>query len=293
MDWVQYWFLFPLAMAVATTAMLSGIGGAAMFTPIFLVVLPLLGPDYPFGSFAAAIGVAVLTQTFGFTSGFIGYYRKRLIDYSSAWPFIAAGVPLAIAGGLLLARSKPYENALFAAYAVLMFVLSVALFRRRAVVPVTGPSPTAFAANAKSITDHRGRTYSYTAPRIGDGVALTGLGGFLTGLLGVGIGEVVLPQLVTKHRVPFPVAAATSVFVTIVVVATASATQVAGLVSAGGIDALPWNAVVYLVPGVLIGGQLGPALQGRVPARVMELAIASLFAAIGSAITWIALRSIF
>lgn len=290
MDWVQYWFLFPVGIAVATTAMLCGIGGAAMFTPIFLVILPLLGPDYPFGSFAVAIGVAVFTQTFGFGSGFVGYYRKRLIDYSSAWPFVAAGMPLAVAGGLLLARSKPYESVLFGIYAMLMFVLAVALLRRRAVVPVAGGDATPAGGAAKTITDHRGRTYHYAPPRIGNGVALTGFGGFLTGLLGVGIGEVVLPQLVKKHSVPLPVAAATSVFVTIIVVATASATQVAGLVAAGGIDALPWNAVVYLVPGVLIGGQLGPTLQGRVPHRTMELAIATLFIAIGLAIAWIALR---
>jgi len=42
LDWVQYWFMFPVSIAVATTAMLSGIGGAALFIPIFVVVLPTL-----------------------------------------------------------------------------------------------------------------------------------------------------------------------------------------------------------------------------------------------------------
>ena len=36
MDWTQYWFMFPVAMCVATMAMLSGTGGAALFIPVFV-----------------------------------------------------------------------------------------------------------------------------------------------------------------------------------------------------------------------------------------------------------------
>ena len=53
-DWTLYWFMFPVAILVATSAMLSGIGGAAIFAPIFLIIFPLLGPEYPLGSLAAA-----------------------------------------------------------------------------------------------------------------------------------------------------------------------------------------------------------------------------------------------
>lgn len=41
----------------------------------------------------------------------------------------------------------------------------------------------------------------------------TAFGGLMTGMLGVGIGEVVIPQLVKKNGVPLPVAAGTSVLV--------------------------------------------------------------------------------
>ena len=46
MDFTLYWFMLPVAMCVATCAMLCGIGGAALFTPIFILVFPLLGPEY-------------------------------------------------------------------------------------------------------------------------------------------------------------------------------------------------------------------------------------------------------
>ena len=82
--------------------MLSGIGGAALFIPIFVIIFPILGPEYPLST-AAAIGTALMTEVFGFSSGFIGYYRKRLIDFRSAIPFIRVAVPVAIVGALMLA----------------------------------------------------------------------------------------------------------------------------------------------------------------------------------------------
>jgi hypothetical protein len=36
-DWTKYLFMFPLSIGVATTAMLTGIGGAALFTPVILL----------------------------------------------------------------------------------------------------------------------------------------------------------------------------------------------------------------------------------------------------------------
>lgn len=40
----------------------------------------------------AAIGVALLTETFGFPSGFVGYFRKQLIDFRVAWALIGAAM---------------------------------------------------------------------------------------------------------------------------------------------------------------------------------------------------------
>ncbi len=82
MNFTLYWFMFPVSIGVATCAMLSGIGGAALFTPIFVLVFPLLGPEYVLASTFAAISTALLTQTFGFLSGFVGYYRRRMIDFA-------------------------------------------------------------------------------------------------------------------------------------------------------------------------------------------------------------------
>jgi len=288
MDFTLYWFMFPVSIMVATTAMLSGIGGAALFTPIFLIVFPLLGPEYPLATPVAAIGVALLTETFGFSSGFVGYCRKGLIDFQSALPFIAVAVPVAIAGALVLQFTNP--TVLKGAYATLMLILAVVMYRHHE--PVEHEIEVLMGAGngkpreTREIHARDGTIYRFKKPRQGTGAIATSIGAFLTGLLSVGIGEVVMPQLAKRNRVPIPVAAATSVLVVIVTIAAASFTQISMLISAGGVQAVPWHLVAYTVPAVIIGGQIGPRLQGKISQRMMERSIGILFGVIGVAM-WI------
>ena len=65
MDFTIYWFMFPVSIVVASCAMLSGIGGAALFTPIFILVFPLLGPEYVLNSTIAAISAALIRRLSG------------------------------------------------------------------------------------------------------------------------------------------------------------------------------------------------------------------------------------
>lgn len=294
MDLTLYWFMFPISIGVATTAMLSGIGGAALFTPIFLVIFPLLGPEYPLATPVAAIGVALLTETFGFSSGFIGYFRKRLIDFRGAVPFIAVGVPVAIVGALMAQFMDP--NVLKGTYALLMLILAVIMVRHHAADAAPADDDRSVGAadvrERRTITGRDGTVYTFAKPRHGIGAAATSLGAFLTGMVSVGIGEVVMPQLVKRNRVPVPVAAATSVLVVIIVVASASFTQISAMIASGGINAVPWNLVMYTVPAVIIGGQIGPRLQGKVPQAIMERCIGVLFAVIGFAMLYVVYQSL-
>ena len=56
MDYSKYWFMFPTCICVAICSISSGIGGAALFGPIFLIVFPALGSQYMLESPAAAVG---------------------------------------------------------------------------------------------------------------------------------------------------------------------------------------------------------------------------------------------
>lgn len=146
MDWTLYWFMFPVAICVTTTASLCGIGGPALFTPILLLVFPALGPEYPLESAVAAFGAALLTQCFGFTSAFFGYFRRRLIDFRSALPFAAVGIPFGILGALIAHGAD--GDTLKLCYGLLMLVLATALFRRAAPV---APAPHRTCAGSSTI----------------------------------------------------------------------------------------------------------------------------------------------
>ena len=95
-----------------------------------------------------------------------------------------------------------------------------------------------------------------------------------------------MPQLINRARVPVPVAAASSVVVLILTVSSASFVHVATLLNKGGMSAVPWHLVVYTIPGVILGGQIGPHLQGRVSDRAMKKAIGVVFVIIAIAMLW-------
>ena len=273
MDFTLYWFMFPVSIIVATCAMLSGIGGAALFTPLFILVFPLLGPEYALETTMAAVATALFTQTFGFLSGFVGYYRRRLIDYALAWRIIRIALPVAIIGAL--AASKVHDSVLLASYAVLVASLAYVTWQNAVTHEVAKSHQTEL--NKRELTDSRGHTYEYFNPELGPrSIALTATGAFLTGMVSVGIGEVTISQLARKG-IPIAVAAATSVLVVIITVVFASTTLFAQLIQSGGWQAVPWNLLCYDIPGVLIGGQIGPRLQGRVPPHIMRHAISLLF----------------
>lgn len=286
MDFTLYWFMFPVSIAVATCAMLSGIGGAALFTPIFILVFPLLGEEYVLASTMTAIAAALFTQTFGFLSGFIGYYRRKLIDYALAWRLFRFSVPVAILGALT--ANLVHDSVLLAGYALLVTVLAFVMWKVPMQVTEAGVRVDGRATVER--TDSRGETYTYEMPHFGPGsLGLTSVGAFLTGMVSVGIGEVTISQL-THKRVPIAVAAATSVLVVILTIVFATTTMLADLIQAGGWTNVPWNLLAYSVPGVLIGGQIGPRLQGLVPQQQMRRAIGVLFATLAVAMLGVATR---
>jgi len=279
--------MLPISSLVATGAMLGGIGGAAMFMPIFLIIFPLLGPEYAIAGPVAAIGVALLTEAFGFSSGLVGYLRRKLIDFQVAKSLIIIAVPSAIVGSFLSQYADP--DMLKIMYGLLMLILTYIMLRRpttkekQKITDDTLAGKFAHIGHERKITDSDGNVYKYHLCHPGKGRAFTGIGGFITGLMSVGIGEIVTPQLVKQCKMPVSVAAATSVFVIILTVIAASGAHVYALVSEGGIEAVPWHLVMYTAPGVVIGGQIGTRLQGKFSADKMEKLFAALFGIIGVA----------
>lgn len=87
---LQYWFMFPIAVLIATMVMASGVGGATFFSPLFSLALGLPAE--------VAIGTGLITEVFGFASGRAAYARMRLIDYRLDITLLTVTIPLALLG---------------------------------------------------------------------------------------------------------------------------------------------------------------------------------------------------
>jgi len=95
----QYWYILPISILIATTAMASGVGGVTFFSPLFILALRLR-PEI-------AIGTALITEVFGFASGLYAYARKRLIDYRLGLALLVVTIPMALLGTWAAGRIEP------------------------------------------------------------------------------------------------------------------------------------------------------------------------------------------
>lgn len=285
MDLSTYVFMLPVCMAIATVAMLSGISGAAMLSPVIILGFPLLG--VPEIAPAAAIGMSLFTEFFGFGSGVVGYIRRKLVDFETYKALVWVAVPVAAVAGFV---SQAIEaEILKATYGLMMFPLAFVLFRQSDEELRPGspdPKPRYHpiddqAPHLTRVVDAEGNVYEWRTCNRRVGRLLTGFGATMAGLVSTGIGEVEMPQLVKRCHLPVAVAAGTSILIVASTVLGASVAHIALLMQEGGVDAVPWNLIVYTVPGAVIGGQIGARLQGAISAKVMERSMAILFGVIG------------
>jgi uncharacterized protein len=290
LDWVVYWFMLPACIVIAAAAMLTGISGTAMLTPMLILGFPLL--HVPVLTPAEAVGMALFTEFFGFLSGVIGYHRRRLIDYSIGKRLLLASVPTIVVFSLVAQFTNSFV--LRAAYGGMMVALAVYLALaasasvRRADLPHVPPAVERIPRRSESsketvLRDRGGLEYRYRVCDQRAGYLITSVGAAMEGLVSVGLGELEMPNLVKRCKIPVAVSAATSVFVIAVSVLSGSITAIVGLALHSGVSQIPWNLVAYTIPGAVVGGQVGSAYQGRLSSARMEWFIASLFVMVGVA----------
>lgn len=292
MDWTVYWFMLPACVVIAATATFSGISGAALMTPMFLLVFPLL--HVPLLSTVAAIGAALFLETAGFGAAVYHYARMKLADLPSARALITVTAPAAVAGAFL-AHHVP-ATALRIAYGAAMLAVAWLIGRgnEEAGRPAETACPclvcesecsiddsTCAPAQRRTVRAANGKTYRWCAAFERAQRFISAGGALLAGLISTGVGEATLPMLVRKGRVPVPVAAATSTIVVAGTVVAASIAHGVLLARQGGLSAIPWNLIVWGVPGAIVGAAIGTRLQGRVSERATRIFFSTLFALIG------------
>jgi uncharacterized membrane protein YfcA len=265
----------------------SGISGAALLIPLFLIGFPLL--DAPQLTTVAAIGTALMLETSGFGMGVYRYLHFKLADLRTALFLIVVTLPLGALGAI--AAPQMPEQGLRLGYGAAMVVLGglMALELRRTplaelrvpVLSAGGPPLLDPPGALREITTRNGIRYSYQPRGLRGQRAISGVGAFVAGLISTGVGEATMPPLVRRSRFPVPVAAATSTVVVAGTVVGAATTHAVQLVLESGFSAVPWNLIVWAVPGALIGATIGTRQQGRVEEHATKVFFSGLFLAIG------------
>lgn len=293
-DWLVYWFMLPACIAIVSLAMMLGIDGTAILTPAVILVFPAL--SVPIVSPAAAVAAGLFTEFFGFLSGMIGYNKEGLIDYKVGLRLSAFAVPVIVVASLLAQFSPALVLKLV--FGVLMVGLAAYLLLtskstvRNAHLEATPATADAFPRIRESpeetvIRTKNGREYRYKVCDRTRGEAVCAIGSAFEGMISVGLGELLMPDLVRRCKVPVAVSAATSVFVMAVAVFAGSVTGIASLGVRGGASAIPWNLLLFTIPGAIIGGQLGAKAQGVLSSLTMERLIVAIFSIIGASFLYV------
>lgn len=275
---VEYWFMLPISVVIATVAMASGVEGATFFAPLFLLGLGL-PPD-------VAIGTGLITEVFGFGSGVAAYVRRKLIDYRLAGTLLIVTIPMGLLGAWLAGIADP--TILKAILGFGLFVLAVSFLRTPAAGEISRADaaiedePRAGGAQTRLVSA-TGETFRYRLCNRVEGMVIAGIGATFLGLVATGLGELNGYFLLRRCKVPSKVAVATSVLVVAVTALIAASGHLARFVREGG-DALETvsSLVIFTVPGVIIGGQLGAFVASRVPQRALERGLGVLFILVGA-----------
>lgn len=272
-----YWFLLPIAVVIAAIANGAGIGGATFFSPLFILVLGL-EPQI-------AIGVALITEVFGFASGVTAHARARTIDWKVARMLAIVSIPTAVIGSLLAGSISPdlLKIILGLGLAVIAFTFIRYRDHESEDAAISRGEDVAHPAVHRVVITRQGERIEYELCRRNEGRWFASLGGLFVGLISTGLGELNSYALVMRCRIPTRVTVAISVVVVAVTALAAGVTHVVGFFQedASTIDTV-LSIVIFTVPGVLIGGQLGPQITSRVTEKTLLRSLGWLFVVIAA-----------
>ena len=269
----EFWFMLPIAIMIATIAMASGVEGATFFTPLFILALGL-SPEI-------AIGTGLITEVFGFASGLFAYSRKRLIDYKLGMSLLIVTIPMGLFG--TLAAGYIPADILKTILGMGLLAIAVTFMRTpesKEVERLDDAIQEEYGGkNAETcLTTREGQEICYTVCNRTEGRLLAGIGGMFIGMISTGLGELNGYFLLQRCRMPSSVAVATSVFVVAITALVASTGHFIKFAQTGGETlSTVLSLVIFTVPGVIIGGQIGPLVASRISQHTLERGLAILF----------------
>jgi len=249
-----------LAFLIGIVASMTGVGGGVFMVPILTLIFGF-EPAHASGTSLAAIVFTSISST-------LSYARQRRIDYLVGGILVGTTVPGAFLGSyatsLISKQALGLAFSFFLVFVALRMLLEVAVFRKWR----TGNH-----GWSRRIVDSEGVVFSYKTnlwftPVFGF------LGGFFSGLLGIGGGALLVPAMHLAMNVPIHLAVATSMFTMIFTSLSGSLTHL----WLGNVH-LEYSAL--LAVGVVFGAQIGAQTARRVSKRGLRRVFAVVLLIVG------------
>jgi len=250
-DWLTYWYLLPTGILIAFFYTSTGISGANFWVPVYLLWLkidPLTG-----------FWLSLVSMIFGSLGGLIAHSRQKTINYSIAKKYLLVTIPFSVFGALII----PYIQVIFLLIAFGAFVLVYSIILL-------------FKAYKKKETSRvKNDKINYIPAAIG---------GFSTGLISVGLGKLILPGTIKNQKINHhSIAIGTTLVIVFItsLVAVLARLNTSFIVSLNKEKEEIISMLIYVIPGVLIGSQLGPLLAKKLHIRYLRIYISILLLIIG------------
>jgi len=245
-------FLLLLGFGVSIIANASGVEGGMIFVPVLFLGFGLSMQD--------AAGTSLTTMVFGLGSGSLAYAFQKRIDYKIGLLLGGMTIPGAILGSWVTQFVS--SRVLGILFGFVLIPLAITMIIENETPPRKGKKNGENAWRRRLVDrDGKAFTYSVKSPLLGMSVYF--LIGFISGLLGIGGGGLRIPILILLLGVPVHVAIATSIFTMVI-------SSVAGATTHLDLGHVRIEYVMWLVPAVICGAQIGARLAKKTEADILR-----------------------
>lgn len=211
-----------VAFFAASVANATAIGGGFLFMPLFIFVYQLAPP--------LALKLSIATQAFGMTSGALSWGRNYIDKHAFILASIASITGVWFATYLWIVPSSLIKP-LFAIISLGVFFALIVEMR------------------LKGSSEHTAAKFSVN--RVSVFFVLSAFaGGLITAWTAIGVGEVVALYLLFFYRLRLDIAIGTGV-------AVLAVSSIAGFIFHTDLGGIPWDLLLFTVPGVILGGRYG------------------------------------
>ena len=233
------WLFIPVGFCGAILGNISAVGGGIVFIPVvmFLFHLPPV----------IALKIALASQSWGMTSGAIGWMQKRVIPLRALNLTVPGLLIGSTISSLVIHPSALLVKLLFGPVSMLLGILTIVLSRRA--VPSTA---------AQEIPPNA------AAPLF----LIAVVGGLITGWIAIGEGELVAALLMLCYQVN--VATCIGLGVVLLSINSIFLTLLHWLWLGG----VPWNIAAFTGLGCVFGARLAPYLSRRSNPMVLKIIFA-------------------